>query len=555
MKTFLKQFSVAVIAFGLTSSLHALTSVTITAPSSANVSSTYYVSVSGYDDMDAITDLTVTRNGVYWKSASYDPWDSPRTDISVSGNNTAPSTPGSVSFYATMDTDYTSVTDSDSVSIVDTIAPSVPTGLSASNNTTGNSFTLSWSASTDNVGVTAYEVKRSGTSLGTVTGTSKSVTGLNDATTYGMQVRAKDAANNWSAWSSTLNVTTPDKTAPSVPTGLSSSSVTETSFTLSWSASSDNVGVTSYEVQKDGAYYGSTSGTSLSITGLSAWTTYSMKVKARDAAGNWSVLSAAKSVKTDDTTVPSTPTGLSESNVAENSFTLSWTASTDNVGVTAYEVKRGTTSLGTVSGTSKSVTGLAPGTAYSMTVEARDEKGNGSGWSAAKSVTTDDSTAPSTPTGLYASNITTNSFVLNWTASTDNVGVTGYQVQKDDSDYGSVVTGTSLTIDTGVDLTGSNSYAMKVKAKDAEGNWSGFSVVLNVAADSDSDGINDWFEQLIIDDNPSDGFVDFTDVTPTSNYDGDAITDLDEFLLGTDPTATASSGGTTVDLQPHPLLR
>lgn len=89
----------------------------------------------------------------------------------------------------------------------DTQAPSAPSGL-ASSNITSSSFTLTWTASTDNVGVASYEVFRNGTSVGTSTTTSKSVTGLTASTTYSMTVKAKDAAGNVSAASSALNVTT-----------------------------------------------------------------------------------------------------------------------------------------------------------------------------------------------------------------------------------------------------------------------------------------------------------------------------------------------------------
>ncbi len=553
MRTLFQQVSIAVMALTLSNSLHALTSVTITAPSSAEVSSTYFVSVSGYDDLDSITDLTVTRNGLYWKSASYDPWDSPRTDISVSGNVTAPSSPGSDSYYATLDTDYTSVYDSDSVSIVDTTAPSVPTGL-GDNSKTMTSFNLTWSASTDNVGVTAYEIKRDTTSLGTVAGTSKSVTNLTYNTTYSMTVRARDAAGNWSGWSSARNVTTlNDTSAPSTPTNLAGSSITGTSFTLTWSASSDNIGVTAYEVKRDTTSLGTVGGTSKSVTNLINGTTYSMTVRARDAAGNWSSWSSAKNVTTLDTAAPSVPTGLAGSSISDTSFTLTWSASTDNVGVTAYEVKRDTTSLGTVGGTSKSVTNLLASTTYAMTVRARDAAGNWSGWSTAKNVMTTDTAAPSVPTGLSVSDITSTSFTLNWAASSDNVAVTGYEVRKDGVYFGSTAS-LSLSINTGVDLTGSNSYTMTVRARDAIPNWSNWSTGLTVSADSDGDGIEDWFEQLIIDDNPGDGLVDFTDVTTTSDYDGDGITDLQEFRLGLDPTTSNSSNDDgTINLQRSPL--
>ena len=89
-----------------------------------------------------------------------------------------------------------------------------------------------------------------------------------------------------------------DTQAPSVPSGLSASNVTSSSLTLSWTAATDNVGVTGYEVFRNGASISTPSGTSASVTGLAASTAYSLTVRARDAAGNWSALSPALSVTT-----------------------------------------------------------------------------------------------------------------------------------------------------------------------------------------------------------------------------------------------------------------
>ncbi|WP_241507192.1 GEVED domain-containing protein [Aquimarina sediminis] len=89
----------------------------------------------------------------------------------------------------------------------DTQAPSVPTGLAASN-VAQTTLTLSWNASTDNVGVTGYDVYQGNTNLGSVTGTTTNITGLTASTAYQFSVKAKDAAGNESAASATLNVTT-----------------------------------------------------------------------------------------------------------------------------------------------------------------------------------------------------------------------------------------------------------------------------------------------------------------------------------------------------------
>ncbi len=183
----------------------------------------------------------------------------------------------------------------------DTQAPSDPTNLTASN-TTINSTDLSWTASTDNVGVTAYEVFQGTTNIGTSTTTNFNVTGLAPSTSFNFSIKARDAAGNLSGSSNTVNVTTltpvPDTQAPSVPAGLAASNITQTTLELSWTASTDNIGVTEYEIFQDGTSIGTSATTSFSVTGLTADTAYSFTVNAKDAAGNVSGNSNVANVTT-----------------------------------------------------------------------------------------------------------------------------------------------------------------------------------------------------------------------------------------------------------------
>ncbi len=89
----------------------------------------------------------------------------------------------------------------------DTTAPSVPSGLSATV-LSSSQINLTWSASTDNVGIAGYRVYRNGTQVGTPTGTSYSDTGLSPSTTYVYTVAAYDAAGNQSSQSSSASATT-----------------------------------------------------------------------------------------------------------------------------------------------------------------------------------------------------------------------------------------------------------------------------------------------------------------------------------------------------------
>ena len=182
----------------------------------------------------------------------------------------------------------------------DTEAPTAPANLAASN-ITMTSIDLDWDASTDNVGVTGYDVYQNGSLLTNTANTYYNVSGLTSGTSYSYYVIAKDAVDNESDASNTVNITTlTDTEAPTAPANLSSSNITKNSVDLSWNASSDNVAVTGYDVYKDGAYLASTSATSYNVSGLAAATTYAFYVKAKDAAGNVSAASSTLNVTTLD---------------------------------------------------------------------------------------------------------------------------------------------------------------------------------------------------------------------------------------------------------------
>ncbi len=90
-----------------------------------------------------------------------------------------------------------------------------------------------------------------------------------------------------------------DNQSPTSPTNLSASNVQENSVDLNWIASNDNIGVAGYKIYQNGSNISSTSGTSISITGLTAATTYLFNVTAYDAAGNESAMSNTISITTD----------------------------------------------------------------------------------------------------------------------------------------------------------------------------------------------------------------------------------------------------------------
>jgi chitodextrinase len=274
----------------------------------------------------------------------------------------------------------------------------------------------------------------------------------------------------------------PDVTPPTAPTSLTAFNTTETTTDLSWTASIDNIGVTSYDVYQDGVMIGNSTGTTYNVIGLIGSTSYSFYVIAKDAAGNESPASNTENVTTQDppdTQSPSAPTNLTENNTTHNSTDLSWTASTDNVGVTGYDVYQDGGVIATTAGTSYPVTGLSPSTLYGFHVIAKDAAGNESSSSNVINVTTEDfidTEAPTAPTNLSSSNTTETTTDLTWNASTDNVAVTDYDVYQDGVMIANV-TGTSYGVS---GLLESTTYAFHVIANDAAGNSSTSSNSVNV---------------------------------------------------------------------------
>jgi len=173
----------------------------------------------------------------------------------------------------------------------DVEVPSVPTNLVA-NNITTFSLNLSWSAATDNVAVTSYDIFVNGNLYTNTAQTSKTITGLNSNTNYSISVLAKDIANNKSGQSNVVLIKTLEDTeAPSIPTNISFSNQTTTSFVVSWNASTDNTAVTSYDIFVDTVLIGSTSETSFTVSNLTASTSYDIQIRAKDAKNNISELS------------------------------------------------------------------------------------------------------------------------------------------------------------------------------------------------------------------------------------------------------------------------
>ncbi|MBB5079404.1 discoidin domain-containing protein [Nonomuraea endophytica] len=320
----------------------------------------------------------------------------------------------------------------------DTTPPSTPSGL-RSTGTTSNTVSLAWNAATDNVGVTGYDVYRGSTLVNTATGTTFTDTGLSPSTAYTYTVKARDAAGNTSPASNAVTATTEQggggtetllsrgkpTTASSVEgSGFEADKAVDGSTTTRWASAEGSdpewiaidlgaaANVSRVKLNWEAAYgksykiqtspngstwtdvYSTTtgdggtdevtlsgSGRYIRMYGTARGTTYGYSLWEFEVYGTFTGGG-------DDTTPPSTPSGLRSTGTTSNTVSLAWNAATDNVGVTGYDVYRGSTLVNTATGTTFTDTGLSPSTAYTYTVKARDAAGNTSPASSPVTATT-----------------------------------------------------------------------------------------------------------------------------------------------------------------------
>lgn len=334
--------------------------------------------------------------------------------------------------------------------------PSSPSGLTASSITTSG-FTLDWTTVSGTVD--GYRVYKDGVQFGSdTTETSMDITDLTAGTAYSMEVAAFNGSGESKSGAEEV------KTVPDIPESVNAGNISATSFSVSWDAVT---GADGYRVYLDSTKYGSdvTSGTSLSISGRSSGTSYSVEVAAYNSSGE-----GEKSTGIDVLTLPTAPTGLTTDTITTTGFTLTWNGVT---GATGFRVYKDSQQEGDdTASTSIAITGLASGTAYSFEVSAYNDTNEGD-----KSVALDVETLPDAPVDLIVSEITTTSFHLEWDGVSGNT-VDGYHVYLNSIKYGSDITGYNTVDVTGLDpATG---YSVEVSAFTAGGEGAKSSPVIDV---------------------------------------------------------------------------
>ncbi|WP_339832506.1 carbohydrate binding domain-containing protein [Paenibacillus sp. FSL R7-0272] len=371
--------------------------------------------------------------------------------------------------------------------VVDQTPPSAPTEVK-STRVTDRSVTLQWTAATDNVGVDGYDIYRNGTKVGSSQTTEYTDTGLEPAKTYTYSIKARDKANNISDASQTLQVQTlvADTEPPTAPTNVVVKESTSSTVTVEWVASQDNYGVARYDIYRDGSKVGESTRLTYTDSSLAPATNYVYTIKAVDAAGNVSAVSESVTVKTKEGNVVTIyyKQGYTNPYIHYRPTGGTWTTA-PGVKMTAAEMPgymKMTVNVGTATGL-EAVFNNGSGT--------WDNNG-GKNYQFPLGLSTYnagvitqggpqvDTAPPSVPTNLTVTSKASDRVSLAWSPSTDNTGVTGYEIFRDGVNIGTSTT-TAYT-DTG--LNAATAHAYYVVAYDAAQNKSAASAEVRVTTDA-----------------------------------------------------------------------
>jgi len=314
---------------------------------------------------------------------------------------------------------------------------SVPGSLSSANIST-NGVTLNWSTVSGASGYTIeYKLSTSSSWSGSTTSSTNtlSLTGLTAGSNYDWRVQSNCSGGNSSFVQSNFTTSCP------VATGLTTSNLTSNSATVTWSAVS---GATSYTVEyklstaSSWTVASTLSSNSLLISSLLSGSTYDWRLQTNCSTGNSSYSQSSF------TTNCANPTGLSSSNITNNSATISWNSIT---GATSYTIDYKLSSASTwisassTSSTSMVLTTLTSGASYVWRIQTNCSAGNSSFIQAAFT------TNCPTPTNLSSSNLTSSSVNLNWTSAS---GANSYSIEfklaTDSTWTGTSTSGNSITL-------------------------------------------------------------------------------------------------------------
>ena len=245
---------------------------------------------------------------------------------------------------------------------------------------TGTSISLSWTASSDGRSVVGYRLYgKDGDDAEPVAKTAETTFTFEDlqcGSAYTLSVEAVGAAGRRSEKVSIMSATTAcsDRAPPSTPAGLVQAETSEMSVSLSWTASTDNVGVVSYEVFHGELHVATTAELAYAFAGLSCESSFSVGIAARDASGNRSPVASAfiTTSACSGRTAPAPPAKLRQTHQTETSVGLAWSESKF---AALYTVYQDGNQAGSTRETAYALSGLACGSSYNAGVEAGDPAG------------------------------------------------------------------------------------------------------------------------------------------------------------------------------------
>ena len=450
----------------LTASLTGLTSATaytvqvqaVNNGSAGAASSASFTTLPGAPGTPSFTSLTPTAATVSWTAASgtitqyqysvnSGTWTSAGTALTVNLSGLTPVTAYTVQVRA-VDVTGAGAASSGSFTTLTPI-PAAP-GTPTFSNITATTATVTWTAPSGSVTSYAYSVN-AGAWTNTGTALTANLSGLSQATAYTVEVHAINAGGTGPVSSATFSTLTLAG-APGTP---SFSNIGATSATVSWTAATG--GVTSYSYSVNGAAWTNV-GTALTVnlTGLTSGTNYTVQVEATNAGGTGPASTGTL------LTLPGTPGTPSMSSITTTTATATWTLPSGIVTSSSYKLEYSLdagetwTSVGTA--LTVVLTGLTPGTAYTVQVHALNSSGAGAPSSAAFT------TEPATPGTPSFANIAPTTATVSWTAATGIVA--SYQYSVNSGAWVNV--GTALTANLS-GLTQLTNYTVQVQAVNVSG--------------------------------------------------------------------------------------
>ncbi|OGS21981.1 MAG: hypothetical protein A2252_00365 [Elusimicrobia bacterium RIFOXYA2_FULL_39_19] len=388
----------------------------------------------------------------------------------------------------------------------DVTPPNAPTNLTSSNQTQAT-ITMDWTASTqagDGDSASFYRIYRDAVLISTAVGIIYTDSGLTAGITYSYGVYAVDDSNNVSVSSASGSFSTSaggsDTTPPNAPSSLSSSAQTETSITMSWTASAqagDGDYASYYRVYRNAlGLVGSADGTTFTDTGLTKNTTYSYYVFAVDDSSNVSISYALGSFSTSGSDI-TPPAIVSVSVTTATIITIEFSEPIEQTSAeeeTNYEINNSVNVINAVLGSDQKTVTLTTsqhsvGTTYTITINyIKDLSGTPNTISANSTMNYmyGDTTAPEAVSGLGAKDYPTDKggkVIVTWTNVSDS-DIAGYKVYYSPNPFTSITgatyfsgspvsnPNTSSCVVTGL-VVNSQDYYFGVLAIDLSGNVSG----------------------------------------------------------------------------------